>query len=442
MPTVKEPVESPQRPLPCADADLSGHVLSCRYRLIRLLGRGGMGGVYLAQHVALDRLFAVKVLDLHCSTEKHAVQRFVREARATSLLRHDNIVDVFDFGISGGRFYLVMEYLEGEDLAVTLRRDGPMPWRRVARVLLQVCAALQAAHGRRIIHRDIKPSNCFRVVDSISEDVIKVLDFGVARVLGGQDEGAWLDGTPEYMAPESFSSGANDASVDVYAVGMLGYHLLTGKLPFSRSSDEFLSQIRAGVVRGPRQAAPRLRIPELADGIIMRALRPSPADRYATIAELGAAIAAAIEPRARVEVVAAGDVSTVDPSVAPVAVPAPRSGESAARATPLWKVALISSGVAAAVAFGIEQWMAQAPARPNAPARPPSGQRARRSMDAVHEPAPREPARRPAREHGEPGIVSDDEALMRFGPLPPLTAVPRAERPDATEAAGDEAMAG
>ncbi|MCY1060181.1 serine/threonine-protein kinase [Nannocystis sp. SCPEA4] len=371
-------------PSPRPDEDLTGFVLSRRYRLLRLLGRGGMGAVYLARHIALERQFALKVLSHRYCGEKHAIQRFIREARATSQLRHEHIVDVCDFGISDGRVYLVMEHLEGDDLAATLRRDGPLPWRRVARILLQVCAALQAAHARRIVHRDIKPSNCFRVADPLREDYVKVLDFGLAKVLGdGHHDGVALEtegqvviGTPEYMAPESFSGAEIDGRVDIYAVGMLGFHLLTGKLPFSRSSPEFIQQVCAGVVRSPRQVVPRLRIPEIADAIMMRALRPLPAQRFQTISELGAAIGAAIEPSdslalssSRIAPVTMIDAS-IDDQISTLRRSGPPSSEQVASRTPAvpWRSTLVSSGAAAALVVALQRWLMTTPAEPPPPA--------------------------------------------------------------------------
>ncbi len=241
-------------------------------------------------------------------------------------------------------------------IAAALRRDGPMPWHRVSRILLQVCAALQAAHRRRIVHRDIKPSNCFRVFSDVQEDLIKVLDFGVAKVLGGgTDERGGLEtdtqmviGTPEYMAPEGFSGGPIDGRVDVYAVGMLGYHLLTCKLPFVRSSSDFLQRVCTGVVRSPRQAAPRAKIPALADEILMRALRPLASERFQTISELGAAIAAAIEPPSVVTAPppSSGSVTVLGPSGDAEEETTRRHVAVDAALRP-WRTMLVSSGVAA-----------------------------------------------------------------------------------------------
>lgn len=382
-PSIEIPLEDtrpnwPESPaLAVSEDDLSGLVLSRRYELIRQLGRGGMGAVYLGRHIALERKFAVKVLNRHYSSEKYAIQRFIREARATAQLHHENVVEVYDFGINQGWIYLVMEYLDGEDLAATLRRDGPMPWHRAARVLLQVCAALQAAHQRRIIHRDIKPSNCFRVIGDAREDFIKVLDFGVAKVLEGgandrsapATEAQTVVGTPEYMAPEGFAGGPIDGRIDVYAVGMLGYHLLTGKLPFLRTAPEFMQKVCAGVARPPSSVAPRLRIPQIADVILMRALRPSASERFQTISELGAALAAAIEP------------PPVSPSTAtPMTItlggtPADDEGGSTQRQTtqpdgPMlpWRLILASSGAAAVITASLTQWpMASAPQPASAP---------------------------------------------------------------------------
>lgn len=337
--------------------DLSGQVLSRRYKLIRQLGRGGMGAVYLGHHVALERSFAIKVLNSRYSREKYAIQRFIREARATAQLRHENVVDVYDFGISHGRVYLVMEFLDGEDLAVTLRRDGPMPWHRAARILQQVCAALQVAHRRRVIHRDIKPSNCFRVFGDQREDFIKVLDFGVAKVLAGGPEGCGametdaqiVVGTPEYMAPEGFSGGPVDGRIDVYAVGMLGYHLLTGRLPFMRTAPDFMQKVCAGVTRSPRDVAPRLAIPPIADGIVMRALRPSAAERFQTISELGAAIMAAIEPPPIAPPPSPVTVTLGSTPVDDERVSTQRQSTQLEGAMVPWRVMLASSGAAAAL---------------------------------------------------------------------------------------------
>ena len=407
--------EPPPPPSRSEHADLSGQLLGGRYRLIRTIGRGGMGAVYLAKHLALDKHFAIKVLGGRFAAHAQATHRFAREARATSRLHHDNVVDVCDFGVSEGRVYLVMEYLEGEDLAAVLRRDGPMPWHRVSRILLQVCAALQAAHALRIIHRDIKPSNCLRLAGD-DDDRIKVLDFGVAKVLGGdggprvETEAHIVVGTPEYMAPESFAQAPVDARVDIYAVGMLGYHLLTGTLPFDRSRESFLRDVCAGLQRPPSKGRRGLKIPRIADAIIVQALRPEPSDRYQTIAELGAAIAAAIEPssgasssRGRT-----GLESVLDRPTALVTLIAPRPGP------PTWRAVLVSLVVL--VLLGMSLW------QPDPPAEVTSSPL---STTPTSQPAPPAEARAPAILVAAP--VSQVPAAELSEPEPPPRPV-RAQR--------------
>ena len=277
--------------------DLIGRVLNERYELIARIKRGGMGTVYLARHVAIGKRVAIKILSTQYSAQRDIVRRFLQEARATSELRHPNIVDVSDFGYTDdGQAYLVMEYLEGEDLAETVRRDGPLPWIRAAPMLLQVCIALDAAHRCGIIHRDIKPSNCFRIFHAGDPDFIKLLDFGVAKVLGAThsdeypitDTGTIL-GTLDYMAPELFASGTVDARVDVYAVGMLTCKLLTDKIPFSGTAHEKVLRIVRGDLMSPSQLAPHLKIPAGVEATIMRALHTTPGERFQTIQELAAA---------------------------------------------------------------------------------------------------------------------------------------------------------
>jgi len=278
--------------------DLIGCILNDRYELIARIKRGGMGTVYLARHVAIGKRVAIKILSPQYATQRDAVRRLLQEARATSELRHPHIVDVSDFGhTAAGQTYLVMEYLEGEDLAETMHRDGPMPWIRVAQIILQVCSALESAHRSGIIHRDIKPSNCFRIYHAGDPDFIKLLDFGVAKVLGAAqndecpvtDTGAIL-GTLDYMAPELFSSGQIDPRVDVYAVGMLAYKLLTDMLPFSGSTHEKVYKIVQRELLPPSVRAPHIQVLPGVEAILMRALHGDPTQRFQTIADLAEAL--------------------------------------------------------------------------------------------------------------------------------------------------------
>lgn len=213
-----------------------GRVIAGRYALERLLGRGGMGLVFQARHVAVGRRVAVKILRPEYARSDEAVARFHREAKAAASVGSPHIVEVIDFGYSeDGGAYLAMELLEGEDLASLLRRKGSLEPSRAVAIVRQVAEALAAAHGRGIVHRDLKSGNVF-----VSRgDRVKVLDFGVSKVLDPGDSGS-LDtaqgamiGTAHYMAPEQASDGRGvDARADLYSLGCILFEVLTGELPF------------------------------------------------------------------------------------------------------------------------------------------------------------------------------------------------------------------
>ena len=281
--------------------DLVGHTLNNRYKILSLLGSGGMGTVYLAEHVLINKQVAIKVLSPAHSKKPDEVERFLREARAASRIRQENVVDITDFGYtSGGLAFLVMEYLEGEDLATTSTREGALPWRRAVRITRQICTALEAAHNTGIIHRDMKPENVFRIRRGADPDFIKVLDFGIAKIIDENYEpslpsstNSGLLGTPEYVAPELIRGLPPDARVDIYAVGVILYRLLTGRVPFS--GDSFMATLTQHLMEPPkplRQVAPHMDIPEALEAICLRTLNKEPDQRYSAIGELSRAIAA------------------------------------------------------------------------------------------------------------------------------------------------------
>jgi serine/threonine protein kinase len=224
--------------------DLTGTILDRRYRITGLLGKGGMGHVYEAMHMALDQCVAVKVLHPCYAHEERFRERFLQEARAASKIRHPNVVEIKDFGDTpDGSVYFVMEYLHGHDVGAELKRHGALPWARTRRILLQAVGALKAAHAKRIIHRDIKPGNCFLIEDETTGvlDVVKLLDFGIAKV--GSDsnadvQGMGLTGTGEvfgtasYMSPEQARGEPLDARSDLYSLGIMAYEMLVGEAPF------------------------------------------------------------------------------------------------------------------------------------------------------------------------------------------------------------------
>ncbi|HRI10946.1 MAG TPA: serine/threonine-protein kinase, partial [Nannocystaceae bacterium] len=280
--------------------DLSGEVLADRYALRRQIGRGGMGAVYLAEHVLIHKPVAVKVLGFEHSRRPRDIERFLQEARSASKIRNENIVDITDFGYTPeGLAFLVMEYLDGEDLAVTCAREKRLQWPRVVAIGRQICAALEAAHGEGIIHRDMKLENCFRIRRGDNEDFIKVLDFGIAKVVDDDYDpnaramtGSALVGTPEYVSPELVRGLKSDARADIYAVGVILYKLLTGEVPLRGES--YMATLTKQILEPPvppRQRAPDAGIPADLEAIVMHALEKEPERRFQTIQEMGAALA-------------------------------------------------------------------------------------------------------------------------------------------------------
>lgn len=260
-------------------------VLEGRYRLLSPLGSGGMGVVYLAEHVGLGKRVAVKVLRGELSREPTFARRFELEAIAASQIGHENIVDVTDLGRTpSGELFYVMELLEGRSLSAVLRREYFLPLVRAVPVLVQVCRALEAAHARGIVHRDVKPANVMLLAREGRPDFVKVVDFGISKVSNAQgarltEAGAIL-GTASYMAPEQASGGDVDALADVYAVGVLTYELCTGTLPF-RGENTFATMLQhlEAPVEPPSQRRSDLGLPPELDALVLQALAKDPQAR-------------------------------------------------------------------------------------------------------------------------------------------------------------------
>ncbi len=221
--------------------DLIGRVLDERYEIRAPLGKGGMGTVYRGWQLSVDREVAIKVIHPKLSNDRSAVKRFLREARLASRLSQPNIVNVYDFGQSGGVLYLVMELLRGHTLASELGQGRRLNPKRTVAISSQLCDALEAAHAQGIVHRDLKPSNIVILDDPPGRDLIKVLDFGLAKSLI-QDSGSVVTntdallGTPLYMAPEQIEGKVSDQRADLYSLGCMMYEMLTGRPPFVDSA--------------------------------------------------------------------------------------------------------------------------------------------------------------------------------------------------------------
>ncbi|MBZ4376210.1 protein kinase [Corallococcus sp. AS-1-6] len=267
------------------------------FRLVRRVGRGGMGSVYLAEHVSIGSRVAVKVLHEHLTRYPELVQRFHAEARAVNLIGHENIVSIFDLNASAPRPYLIMEFLEGAPLSAWV--GTPMSAGAVVPMLMQVCDALHAAHARGIVHRDLKPDNIFLVKRGRGMPFVKVLDFGIAKLVDAsmpETVAGIIVGTPEYMAPEQSLSRRLDGRADLYAVGVIAYQLLTGRLPFP---DEGLTaQLVAHQTRtppAPRSICPS--VPPALEMVVLRALAKTPEERFPHALALRAALEQALATR-------------------------------------------------------------------------------------------------------------------------------------------------
>ncbi len=273
-----------------------GAVIGDRYRLIRMVGSGGVGEVYEAEHVYIHRRVAVKILRREIASDPEAVARLQREAQSTSGLGHPNIVDCFDFGHSAeGQVYLVMEWLDGENLDQRLQRE-PVDIPTALEIASQVAAGLAEAHDRGVIHRDLKPANLFLIRDRRGALVVKVLDFGIAKLAAQQTKltgTSVLVGTPNYMAPEQAFGEAVDARTDVYALGVILYEMVTGSVPFHADSPlGVLHQHTARMPVPPSARAPERGISSELETVVMRCLAKRPEERFASMHEVIAALEA------------------------------------------------------------------------------------------------------------------------------------------------------
>ncbi|MCA9614508.1 MAG: serine/threonine protein kinase [Sandaracinus sp.] len=282
-----------------------GMTLDGRYYVERVLGRGGMGTVYAARLVALNKPVALKLLRPVQDDGGQAVGRFEREARAASRLGNPHIVDIFDFGRSqNGLSFLAMELLDGEDLGNLLARERRVPLERALRIVLQCCTALGAAHAAGIIHRDLKPENVFLVTRGHEPEFVKIVDFGLAKISETEQDGApgrkltrtgMIFGTPQYMSPEQGMGRPTDHRSDVYALGLILYELLTGKVPFD--GETFMSVIQQHLSDPPptlRAMEPAVDVPPSVEAVVYRCLDKRAGARPQSMGELAEELLAAL----------------------------------------------------------------------------------------------------------------------------------------------------
>lgn len=273
---------------------LVGRTIAGSYVVLDLVGVGGMGRVYRAEQRMLGRTVAIKVVHPHLLSDEQSVARFYNEAKAASRLNHPNSVSIIDFGrTDDGILYLVMEFLQGRDLARMIREDGALPLPRICEVLGAVLAALGEAHALGVIHRDLKPENVIIERMRTGSDLIKVVDFGLAKLLAVAQPGTSITspglvcGTPDYMSPEQGRGLPLDGRADLYSVGVMLFELLTEQLPFigETPTDVVLRHIQEAVP-DPRELAPHRKIPPALVDVLKRALSKTPEHRYQNATEM------------------------------------------------------------------------------------------------------------------------------------------------------------
>jgi serine/threonine-protein kinase len=291
-----------------AEDPLIGTVAAGRYRVLKQLGEGGMGQVYLAEHIAIEKRIALKVLHAEYAHKGEIVARFQQEAISASRIKHPNVLDVFDFGqLENGCFYLAMEFLEGNDLADEIQRARVIEPHRGLRVALQICRALAAAHGKGVVHRDMKPENVFLQRTPDGEEVVKIVDFGIAQLRTNEEAAAgaskrrltrtgMIFGTPEYMSPEQAAGKHADLRSDVYAVAIILYEMFTGAVPFTGETFlEVLNKHLNGTMPPMPAVFPELQISPELQAVISHGLEKSPDLRYQSMNEFAHALLATPE---------------------------------------------------------------------------------------------------------------------------------------------------
>ncbi len=324
-----------------AQGDLLGSVVAERYHIIKKLGEGGMGTVYLAEHVKMGRKAALKVMNPGMHSDSDAIARFNREAANASRLNHPNVCGIYDFGETPeGLIYLAMEFIEGSSLTAIIEKNGSLPAPRAASIIHQAADALAVAHDAGIVHRDLKPDNIMIAKGRDGSDLVKVVDFGIAKASNSDAQKVTktglVVGTPEYMSPEQLAGDTLDGRSDIYSLGLVAFNCLTGKLPFpSNSAQEAMIMRLTDLPKRLDEMRPDISWPDALQRVMDKALARDSAERYQSAAEFGRDIAKAVE-RMPAAVAAAdgtlimGAAGGAAKTVAAAAVPATRVASPAA----------------------------------------------------------------------------------------------------------------
>lgn len=283
-----------------------GTKIDGKYEVLENVGQGGMSIVYKAMQTAMHRIVAVKMLKMGLSSDPIFAQRFTREASLLGKLNHPNIVTVFDSGMTGqGNLYLAMDFLSGPTLQDILDKTGAIPVERAAPLILQICDALNHAHKRDIIHRDLKPGNIMIETDHRGDEVVKIVDFGLAKMGEGSERltrAGELWGSSFYMSPEQCNGSESDARSDIYSFGIVIYQMLTGKVPFRGTG--FMETVSKQLNEAPpplKMTKADLVLPDMTERVIFKCLEKAPENRFQTVADLKSALQSALPEPPKVD---------------------------------------------------------------------------------------------------------------------------------------------
>ena len=388
-----------------AESDpLLGRLINDRYRIVEQIGQGGMGRVYKTLQSPLERVVALKVLGAGHDRDPNFYKRFFLEASVTAKLTHPNTITLYDYGrTEDGIFFIAMEYLNGRTLSAAMQQDGPLAQERVIHIAQQICRSLREAHALGIVHRDLKPANVMLLRQHDDHDFVKVLDFGLVKFFSGDNPegditnaGTFM-GSPHYIAPEQARNHSPDQRCDIYSLGVLLYHMLTGKVPFTAQApvDIILKHLHEAPVP-PRELRPELQIAEALQEIVLKCMAKSRDDRFQSMDELLAQLKAV-----RAQVTGLSAPTSTPPSFSADGSPDRKAIQAAL--------------------------VAQTPSQPQPSLRTPS-----QPMSAMRTPAGGSPqvARTPA--GGSPHVARPPppppEAMIDEDPLPPQKRVSQAMR--------------
>ncbi|HEX5659400.1 MAG TPA: serine/threonine-protein kinase, partial [Polyangiales bacterium] len=274
-----------------ANDPLLGKVLDGRYEIQSILGEGGMGLVYKAKHVTLGKKLAIKVLKAEVSKDQEIVQRFRQEAQSATSIGNHHIIDISDFGVlPDGSTYFVMEFLDGKSLTKAIEPGTPLKANRTIHIAKQLCRALGAAHEIGIVHRDLKPDNIYLISRGGDPDFVKVLDFGIAKVVGQKSKLTQVGqvfGTPHYMSPEQCAGTAVDKRTDIYALGVIMYEMTSSRVPFD--ADNLMGILTKHLYEEPvkpHELPPPVDVPPALEAVILKCLAKKADLRYQTMQEV------------------------------------------------------------------------------------------------------------------------------------------------------------